>query len=63
MATKELIAFLAWAEENEIVWDRDAIDIRDGKNGLGVFAKRKLEAGYEGKKKKCLADFAPRGLT
>ncbi|KAG0030510.1 hypothetical protein BGZ81_002572 [Podila clonocystis] len=47
MSTKELNAFLAWAEENEIVWDRDAIDIRDGKNGLGVFAKRKLEAGYE----------------
>ncbi|KAF9392504.1 hypothetical protein CPC16_003221 [Podila verticillata] len=47
MATKELNTFLAWAEENEIVWDRDAIDIRDGKNGLGVFAKRKLQAGYE----------------
>ncbi|KAG0345992.1 hypothetical protein BG004_002688 [Podila humilis] len=47
MATKELTAFLVWAEENEIIWDREAIDIRDGKNGLGVFAKRKLEEGFE----------------
>ncbi|KAF9124988.1 hypothetical protein BGW39_007754 [Mortierella sp. 14UC] len=42
-----LSAFLAWAEENNIQWDKDAIEIREGKHGLGVYAKTNLDAGYE----------------
>ncbi|KAF9933911.1 hypothetical protein FBU30_004079 [Linnemannia zychae] len=42
-----LSAFLAWSEENNISWDKDAIEIRESKFGLGVFAKRNLDAGYE----------------
>ncbi|KAK3839060.1 MAG: hypothetical protein J3R72DRAFT_448051 [Linnemannia gamsii] len=49
MSSKELTAFLAWAEENEIVWDKTAIEIKETptKHGLGVFAKKHLEPGYE----------------
>ncbi|KAF9119626.1 hypothetical protein BGX30_003729 [Mortierella sp. GBA39] len=49
MSSKELTAFLAWAEENEIVWDKAAIEIKEtpAKYGLGVFAKKLLEPGYE----------------
>ncbi|KAG0373392.1 hypothetical protein BGX24_011756 [Mortierella sp. AD032] len=42
-----LTAFLAWAEENNIHWDKDAIEIREGKHGLGIYAKKNLDAGYE----------------
>ncbi|KAF9907145.1 hypothetical protein EC991_011285 [Linnemannia zychae] len=42
-----IAAFLAWAEENNILWDKDAIEIREGKHGLGVYAKKNLDAGYE----------------
>lgn len=50
MSSKELTAFLAWAEENEILWDKAAIEIKEtpSKYGLGVFAKKRLEPGYEG---------------
>lgn len=50
MSSKELTAFLAWAEENEILWDKAAIEIKETptKHGLGVFAKKNLEPGYEG---------------
>lgn len=50
MSSKELTAFLAWAEENEILWDKAAIEIKEtpSKYGLGVFAKKHLEPGYEG---------------
>jgi len=48
MTNPDLTAFLAWALENEIIWDKDAIEIREGKHGLGIFAKKNLEAGYEG---------------
>ncbi|KAF9931789.1 hypothetical protein FBU30_009593 [Linnemannia zychae] len=49
MSSKELTAFLAWAEENEILWDKAAIEIKETttKHGLGVFAKKNLEPGYE----------------
>ncbi|OAQ35390.1 SET domain-containing protein [Linnemannia elongata AG-77] len=49
MSSKELTAFLAWAEENEILWDKAAIEIKEtpSKYGLGVFAKKRLEPGYE----------------
>ncbi|KAG0369669.1 hypothetical protein BGZ54_009233 [Gamsiella multidivaricata] len=47
MSSKELNAFLTWAEENEILWDKSAIEIKEGKYGLGVYAKKRLEAGYE----------------
>ncbi|KAF9898559.1 hypothetical protein BX616_003876 [Lobosporangium transversale] len=47
MSASDLNAFLAWAEENEIHWDRDAIEIREGKHGLGIYAKKDLQAGYE----------------
>ncbi|KAG0047578.1 hypothetical protein BGZ89_004892 [Linnemannia elongata] len=49
MSSKELTAFLAWAEENEILWDKAAIEIKEtpSKYGLGVFAKKHLEPGYE----------------
>ncbi|KAG0214830.1 hypothetical protein BGX33_001771 [Mortierella sp. NVP41] len=49
MSSKELTAFLAWAEENEILWDKAAIEIKEtpNKHGLGVFAKKRLEPGYE----------------
>ncbi|KAG0055129.1 hypothetical protein BGZ83_009541 [Gryganskiella cystojenkinii] len=47
MTAQDLTAFLAWAEENEILWDKDAIEIREGKHGLGIYAKKNLEAGYE----------------
>ncbi|GJJ72524.1 N-lysine methyltransferase SETD6 [Entomortierella parvispora] len=47
MTTQDLTAFLAWALENEIIWDKDAIEIREGKHGLGIFAKKNLEAGFE----------------
>ncbi|KAF8946515.1 hypothetical protein BGZ47_000307 [Haplosporangium gracile] len=49
MSSKELTAFLAWAEENEILWDKTAIEIKEtaNKHGLGVFAKKRLEPGYE----------------
>ncbi|GJJ71591.1 hypothetical protein EMPS_03941 [Entomortierella parvispora] len=48
MATsQELSAFLAWAEENEILWDKTAIEIKEGKHGLGVYAKKSLHAGSE----------------
>lgn len=43
-----LNAFLTWAEENNIHWDKDAIEIREGKHGLGIYAKKNLDAGYEG---------------
>ncbi|KAG0047851.1 hypothetical protein BGZ83_007185 [Gryganskiella cystojenkinii] len=43
--SKELSAFLTWAEENEILWDNTAIEIKESKHGLGVFAKKSLEAG------------------
>ncbi|KAF9280591.1 hypothetical protein BGZ68_007136 [Mortierella alpina] len=33
--------------ENEILWDKDAIEIREGKHGLGIYAKKNLEAGFE----------------
>jgi hypothetical protein len=54
MSSKELTAFLAWAEENEILWDKTAIEIKETttKHGLGVFAKKRLEPGYEGKQEK-----------
>ncbi|KAG0284684.1 hypothetical protein BGZ97_008089 [Linnemannia gamsii] len=42
-----LNAFLTWAEENNIHWDKDAIEIREGKHGLGIYAKKNLDAGYE----------------
>jgi len=50
MSSTELTAFLAWAEENEILWDKTAIEIKEtsNKHGLGVFAKKHLEPGYEG---------------
>ncbi|KAF9177918.1 hypothetical protein BGZ51_008281 [Haplosporangium sp. Z 767] len=47
MSSKDLSAFLAWAEENDILWDKSVIEIKEGKYGLGVYAKKKLEAGYE----------------
>ncbi|KAI1298294.1 hypothetical protein EDD11_006863 [Mortierella claussenii] len=47
MASHDLTAFLKWAEDNAIYWDQDAIEIREGKHGLGVYAKKDLEAGYE----------------
>ncbi|KAF8935329.1 hypothetical protein EDD21DRAFT_444822 [Dissophora ornata] len=47
MSSKELSAFLTWAEENEILWDKSAIEIKEGKHGLGVYAKQRLDAGYE----------------
>ncbi|KAF9954728.1 hypothetical protein BGZ72_004336 [Mortierella alpina] len=47
MSSQDLAAFLAWAEENEILWDKDAIEIREGKHGLGIYAKKNLEAGFE----------------
>lgn len=43
-----LNAFLTWAEENNIQWDKDAIEVREGKHGLGIYAKKNLDAGYEG---------------
>ncbi|KAG0056117.1 hypothetical protein BKA57DRAFT_450090 [Linnemannia elongata] len=42
-----LNAFLTWAEENNIQWDKDAIEVREGKHGLGIYAKKNLDAGYE----------------
>ncbi|KAF8960191.1 hypothetical protein BGZ46_001613 [Entomortierella lignicola] len=47
MSSKELNAFLVWAEENEILWDKTEVEIKEGKHGLGIFAKKHLEAGYE----------------
>ncbi|KAG0248436.1 hypothetical protein BG011_010276 [Mortierella polycephala] len=47
MSSKDLSAFLAWAEKNDIIWDKSLIEIKEGKHGLGVYAKKKLEAGYE----------------
>ncbi|KAG0353355.1 hypothetical protein BGZ54_002277 [Gamsiella multidivaricata] len=47
MSTQHLKAFLAWADENAITWDKDAIEIREGNHGLGVYAKKDLDAGYE----------------
>ncbi|KAG0207176.1 hypothetical protein BGX28_001514 [Mortierella sp. GBA30] len=47
MSSQDLTAFLAWAEENEILWDKDAIEVREGNHGLGVYAKKNLEPGYE----------------
>ncbi|KAF8978216.1 hypothetical protein BGZ46_006714 [Entomortierella lignicola] len=47
MSAQDLTAFLAWAEENEILWNKDAIEVREGKHGLGVYAKKDLEAGFE----------------
>ncbi|KAF9364524.1 hypothetical protein BGX34_001295, partial [Mortierella sp. NVP85] len=47
MTPKDLTALLAWAEENEIVWDKSAVEIKEGKYGLGLYAKKHLEAGYE----------------
>lgn len=43
-----LNAFLTWAEEYNVQWDKDAIEIRECKHGLGIFAKKNLDAGYEG---------------
>ena len=48
MTSKELGAFLSWAEENEILWDKSAIEIKEGKHGLGLYAKKRLDPGYEG---------------
>lgn len=48
MTSKDLTALLAWAEENEIVWDKSAVEIKEGKYGLGLYAKKHLEEGYEG---------------
>ncbi|KAG0003729.1 hypothetical protein BGZ80_005747, partial [Entomortierella chlamydospora] len=47
MSSKELSAFLTWAEENEILWDKDKIEVKEGKYGLGIYAKKHLEPGYE----------------
>ncbi|KAF9419076.1 hypothetical protein BGZ94_009521 [Podila epigama] len=47
MTAQVLTNFLAWAEENGIKWDKNAIEVREGKRGLGVYAKKNLEAGYE----------------
>ncbi|KAF9109310.1 hypothetical protein BGX27_007763 [Mortierella sp. AM989] len=47
MSAKDLTAFLAWAEENNIQWNKDAIEVREGKHGLGVYAKKNLESGFE----------------
>ncbi|KAG0247893.1 hypothetical protein BG011_000765 [Mortierella polycephala] len=47
MSTQDLFAFLTWAEENEILWDKDAIEIRQGNHGFGVYAKKNLGEGYE----------------
>ncbi|KAG0318286.1 hypothetical protein BGZ99_005779 [Dissophora globulifera] len=47
MAAQDLSAFLQWAHENNIEWDKDAIEIREGKHGLGVYAKKDLDAGFE----------------
>ncbi|KAG0204609.1 hypothetical protein BGX28_003515 [Mortierella sp. GBA30] len=47
MTSKELGAFLVWAEENEILWDKSAIEVKEGKHGLGVYAKKRLDAGVE----------------
>ncbi|KAF9096999.1 hypothetical protein BGX23_010042 [Mortierella sp. AD031] len=44
---QNVAAFLAWAEENGIHWDKDAIEIREGKHGLGIYAKKNLDAEYE----------------
>ncbi|KAF9435904.1 hypothetical protein BGZ76_005271 [Entomortierella beljakovae] len=44
MSAQDLTSFLAWAEENEIVWDKNAIEVREGKHGLGVYAKKAIEA-------------------
>jgi len=53
MATsQELSAFIAWAEESEILWDKAAIEIKEGKHGLGVFARKSLHAGSEGKRER-----------
>ncbi|KAF9976260.1 hypothetical protein BGZ73_008902 [Actinomortierella ambigua] len=43
--TIDLSKFYSWAKENEIKWEEDAIEIREGEHGLGVFAKKDLEMG------------------
>jgi len=48
MSIRDLAAFLKWADKNGIQWDKDAIEVREGKHGLGVFAKKDLDAGQEG---------------
>lgn len=48
MTAQDLTNFLAWAEENGIKWDKNAIEVREGKHGLGVYAKKNLEGGFEG---------------
>ncbi|KAF8930020.1 hypothetical protein EDD21DRAFT_441850 [Dissophora ornata] len=47
MSSQDLIAFLEWAEENNINWDKNAIEIREGKHGLGIYARKDLEQGHE----------------
>ncbi|KAG0339757.1 hypothetical protein BG004_006688, partial [Podila humilis] len=47
MTTQDLTNFLAWAEENGIKWDKNAVEVREGKHGLGVYAKKNLEGGFE----------------
>ncbi|KAF9024870.1 hypothetical protein CPC16_004376 [Podila verticillata] len=47
MTAQDLTNFLAWAEENGIQWDKNAIEVREGKHGLGVYAKKNLEGGFE----------------
>ncbi|KAG0240201.1 hypothetical protein BGX31_002191 [Mortierella sp. GBA43] len=47
MTSKDVIAFLAWAEDNGITWDKSAVEIKEGKLGFGLYAKRHLEAEYE----------------
>ncbi|KAG0027540.1 hypothetical protein BGZ81_005499 [Podila clonocystis] len=47
MTAQDLTNFLAWAEENGIKWDKNAIEVREGKHGLGVYAKKNLEGGFE----------------
>ncbi|KAK3818952.1 MAG: hypothetical protein J3Q66DRAFT_180274 [Benniella sp.] len=47
MSIRDLAAFLKWADKNGIQWDKDAIEVREGKHGLGVFAKKDLDAGQE----------------
>ncbi|KAF9581462.1 hypothetical protein BGW38_001501 [Lunasporangiospora selenospora] len=47
MSSQKLGAFLTWAEKSEIVWDKTAIEVREGKHGLGIFAKKNLDAGID----------------
>ncbi|KAF9437757.1 hypothetical protein BGZ76_011287, partial [Entomortierella beljakovae] len=47
MSSKELEKFLSWAEEHEIIWNKDDIEIKKGKHGFSIKVPKSIVLSVE----------------